>query len=78
MWLKKAENQDMPRFSSVMETDETEAQGTQLGDDLQTLDDDLQTLNSVALLPQVPGQPSDVQVLQTDCQGYGVAVKDPV
>lgn len=77
-WLKKAVNQDMPRLSASLQADESEAQGTQLGADLQTLDGDLQSINSAALTPQYPGQPSDVQLIITDCQGYGVQVKNPL
>ena len=64
----------MPRFDSTLEADEALAQGTILGTGLATLDSDLQTINSDALLPQLPGQPSDPQALATDCQAYGVTI----
>jgi hypothetical protein len=76
-WWQAANNEDMPRFDPTMEADEQEAQGTQLGDDLSTLDSDLQSENTDALLPGAPGDPGDMQILTQDCQAYGVTLTEP-
>jgi uncharacterized protein YceK len=76
-WLLVAFKQDMPRFSATMRADESEASGTTIGTDLQTLDTDTQTENGLAFFPPGPGQPSDVNVLQQDCAAYGVKVYRP-
>jgi hypothetical protein len=60
-----------------MQADEQEAQGTQLGDDLSTLDNDLQSENSAAFDPGPPGDPQDMQILEQDCAAYGVTVSQP-
>jgi hypothetical protein len=67
----------MPRFNATMQADEQEAQGTQLGSDLSTLDNDLQSENSAALDAGPPGDPQDMQILEQDCATYGVTVSQP-
>jgi hypothetical protein len=64
----------MPRFSTTLQTDEAQAQGTALGNDMTTLNDDLQSENTAALLPAPPGQPSDISSLSQDCNAYGVTL----
>ena len=76
-WWKVAYNEDMPRFDATMDADEQQAQGTQLGDDLSTLDNDLQSENSAALDPGPPGDPQDMQIIEQDCTAYGVTVSQP-
>ncbi len=76
-WWKIAFNEDTPRFNATIQADEHQANGTQLGSDLTTLDNDLQTENTDALLPGPPGQPGDMQVLAQDCQAYGVTLSQP-
>ncbi len=76
-WWKIAWNEDMPRFDVEMLADEQQAQGTQLGDDLATLDSDLQAENTDALLPGPPGEPGDMQILAKDCAAYGVTESQP-
>jgi hypothetical protein len=73
-WAQTAENQDMPRFNAQLEQDQAEAMSadSQLGTDLASFDDDLQSENSDALLPGPPGDEQPVQQLETDCQAYGV------
>jgi hypothetical protein len=39
------------------------------------MDNDLQSENTVALLPALPGQPSDISSLSAGCQGYGGTLK---
>jgi hypothetical protein len=73
-WVGTANNEDQPRFTPALQTDEQEASGTQLGQDLSALDDDLQTENTLPLLPGPPGQPSDWQVLASDCHQFGVTL----
>lgn len=76
-WLKTAENQDMPRFNATLESDESEAARTQLGSDLSSLDDDLQQMNSDALMPGPPGDPQPIQAVESDCKSYGVTITSP-
>jgi hypothetical protein len=73
-WIPAANNQDTPRFSAKLQQDETNAQGTALGTDMSTMDNDLQSENTAALLPAPPGQPSDISSLSADCQEYGVTL----
>jgi hypothetical protein len=67
----------MPRFNAELESDEQVARGIQLGSDLTTLGNDLQTENIQALLPAPPGDPSDLPVLTSDCAQCGVTVTRP-
>ena len=67
-------NADSPVFNQVLTSDETEAQGTALGNDLVTLDNDLQTEYSAALFPGPPGYPTDRSTLGQDCATYGVTI----
>ena len=62
-----------------MASDETMAGNTSLGTDLQTLDANLQTLNSNALMPSPPGYSpaTGVGALQQDCTAYGINVHEP-
>lgn len=76
-WYNVAYTEDMPRFNATMQADEQEAQGTQLGSDLSTLDNDLQSENSAALDAGPPGDPQDMQILEQDCATYGVTVSQP-
>jgi hypothetical protein len=39
------------------------------------MDNDPRSTNTFALLPVVPGQPSDIASLSSDCQGYSVMLK---
>lgn len=80
-WLATAMNQDMPRFSAQLKSDETEANNanSQLGADLTGLDEALQESNSLALNPlsNVTGglpSPSYGQFLAYDCSQVGVTV----
>jgi hypothetical protein len=77
-WLARAWNQDMPRFSAQLQADESEAGSTPLGNDLQDLDSNLQTLNSDALLPSPPGYspPTGLAALHTDCAAYDVNIQE--
>lgn len=76
-WWNVAWNEYTPRFDATMQADEQEAQGTQLGADLSTLDNDLQTENGAAFDPGPPGDPQDMQILEQDCGAYGVTVSQP-
>jgi hypothetical protein len=78
-WLVQAWNQGAPRFSATMTADETNAGNSSLGTDLQTLDSNLQSLNSLALQPSPPGYspPTGLGALQQDCAAYGVAIRQP-
>jgi hypothetical protein len=78
-WLVQAWNQGAPRFSATMTADESNAGSSNLGTDLQTLDSNLQSLNSAALMPSPPGYspPTGLGALQQDCTAYGVAVRQP-
>lgn len=73
-WILGADNQDMPRFSTTLQTDEAQARGMALGYDMTSLDNDLQSENTDALLPTPPGQPSDISSLSQDCNAYGVTL----
>jgi hypothetical protein len=73
-WIPQANSQDMPRVNATLSADEVIAQGTSLGDDLVSLDQDLQSENSAALMPGPPGDPQDTQNLSQDCQAYGVTL----
>jgi hypothetical protein len=75
-WLQTVWNQNMPRFDATMESDEEDAQGTQLGTDLTSLDSDLQSENIIPLLAGPPGDPSDIQLVAQDCAGYGVTIAE--
>jgi hypothetical protein len=78
-WLVRAWNEGQPRFTGKMGLDETEAGNSNLGTDLQTLDANLQTLNSAALMPSPPGfsPATGLGALQQDCTAYGVNVHEP-
>lgn len=79
-WLPGAMNVTQPRFNDALTADENAAQGTQLGDDLTTLDNNLQDLNGLALMPNPPGYagpPTGLAGLQQDCADYGVSIKMP-
>ncbi len=54
-WLSPAMNENQPRFTIQMQSDETQADTTSLGLDLGTLDTNLQQLNGAALFPSPPG-----------------------
>jgi len=71
-WAQTAGNRDQPRFSAQLNQDETEAANTQLGNDLVTFGDDLETSNSLALEPGPPGDEQPVQMVESDCLSYGV------
>jgi ABC-type phosphate transport system substrate-binding protein len=71
-WAKTAANEDEPRFSPQLESDETEASGTSFGSDLVQFDNSLQEMNSDALEPGPPGDEQPIQQVETDCQSYGV------
>jgi hypothetical protein len=76
-WIPQADNQDMPRFSTQLETDESEAGNTPLGQDMTTLDDNLQSENGNALISNnyvVTGSPDPITGLSQDCNGYGVTL----
>jgi hypothetical protein len=78
-WLPQAVNEDQPRFTAQLESDETEAGSTSLGNDLTTLDTNLQEINGLALFPSPPGvyPPTGLGALQNDCSAYGVTVSLP-
>jgi hypothetical protein len=71
-WARTANNQDTPRASSQLASDESAAAGSQLGSDLASFDESLQAENSVALEPGPPGDPQPVQSVESDCAAYGV------
>ena len=73
-WSKVADNQDQPRFTQTLANDVSEAGSSQLGTDMGNLESDLVTENTLPLLPGPPGQPSDAQVVNGDCQQYGVSI----
>jgi hypothetical protein len=77
-WSKVAYNEDMPRFTQALvnDTNEAEAADSQLGSDMGSLETDLTQINSLALEPGPPGQPSDAQAVDYDCQQYGVNIQD--
>jgi hypothetical protein len=68
-WARTANNQDTPRFSPQLESDESEAASSQLGSDLASFDESMQAENSGAL---EPGPPGDPQPVESDCSTYGV------
>jgi hypothetical protein len=72
-------NENQPRFTAQMQSDENTAGNTSLGTDLQTLDANLQALNGVALFPSPPGYspPTGLSALHQDCTAYGVNVPLP-
>ncbi len=76
-WLKTAVNADMPRFNATLHADESEAAGTQLGSDLTSLDDDLQQMNSDALMNGPPGDPQPIQAVAADCADVSVTIDNP-
>ncbi|HUY51479.1 MAG TPA: hypothetical protein VMV92_38215 [Streptosporangiaceae bacterium] len=69
-WAKKAETEDAPRLNAQLTHDETEAADLELGSDLASLGQALQTSNSLAIFPG-SGQ---VAALEADCQGFGVTL----
>lgn len=73
-WSNVAYNEDMPRFSQTLTSDEATAGDSQLGQDMTTMDNDLPNINSLAFEPGPPGMPSDGQALAYDCQQYGVTI----
>ena len=73
-WLQAAVNQDMPRFNAVLSADESKANGTVLGTDLANMDNDLQEVNSLALINGPPGQAMAIQAVAADCAPYGVTL----
>jgi hypothetical protein len=73
-WSKAAGNQDQPRFTQTLANDVSKAGSSQLGTDMGNLQSDLQTENTLPLLPGPPGQPSDAQIVDDDCQQYGVPI----
>lgn len=77
VWLAEAGHQTQPRFSSEMESDETAAGYSDLGNDLMTLDFNLVNFNSGALKDSRPNYypVTGLAALQHDCTGYGVTVK---
>jgi hypothetical protein len=76
-WLAGAWSQSKPRFSSQMESDETDAGYTALGNDLMTLDWSLINDNAGALKASPPNHypVTGLAALQHDCSGYGVTLK---
>ena len=73
-WSKVAANEDQPRFTSTLINDVNEAGTTQLGNDMTTMENDLVSENSLVLEPGPPGMPSDAQMVDYDCQVYGVNI----
>jgi hypothetical protein len=73
-WSKVAGNEDQPRFTQTLVNDVNEAGSSQLGTDTGNLESDLETENTLPLLPGPPGQPSDAQMVDDDCQQYGVSI----
>jgi hypothetical protein len=75
-WLTGALQQKQPRFTSQMESDETEAGYSALGNDLMTLDWNLINFNSGAFKNTPPNYypVTGLAALQHDCAGYGVTV----
>jgi hypothetical protein len=73
-WSKVATNEDMPRFTQTLVNDVGEAGNSQLGTDMSSLESDLTQINSLALEPGPPGQPSSAQAVDYDCQHYGVSI----
>jgi len=76
-WIPQANNEDMPRFTAQLEADESEAGNTPLGQDMTTLDESLQTENSLALNSvnyEVTGEADPITGLSQDCNGYGVTL----
>ena len=71
-WAQTANNQDQPRLSTQLAKAGTAAAGTELGSDLVSFGDDLQTSNSLALEPGPPGDEQPVQMVEADCKTYGV------
>lgn len=73
-WSKQAANEDQPRFTSTLIDDANEAGTTQLGNDMTSMENDLVSENSLVLEPGPPGMPSDAQMVDFDCQIYGVNI----
>jgi hypothetical protein len=75
-WLAGAWQQKEPRFTSQMDSDETEAGYTALGNDLMTLDWNLINFNSDALKNTPPDYypVTGLAALQGDCARYGVTL----
>src|SRR5262249_3496645 len=76
-WLNVAYNEYTPRFNATLSADETEAGSTKLGTDLSNFDNELQSINSDALLNGPPGQPLAIQAVAADCNAYGVTIRTP-
>ena len=78
VWSKVAYTEDMPRFTQTLvnDTNDAEAANSQLGADMGSLESDLTQINSLALEPGPPGQPSDAQAVDYDCQQYGMNIPD--
>ncbi len=78
-WLAVAWHETQPRFSSQMESDQTEAGYSALGNDLMTLDWNLVNFNSGAFKDSPPGYypVTGLAALQHDCAGYGVRIEVP-
>ena len=75
-WLPHAENSRYPRFTPALTADTARALAgrSRLGTDLEGLGSDLLTENGVALMPGPPGDAQNIQLVRSDCQGYGVTV----
>ena len=75
-WEPRAERQDNPRFTARLTADTARALAgrSRLGTDLEGLGSDLLAENGVALMPGAPGQPQNIQLVRSDCEGYGVTV----
>ena len=76
-WLAGARHEAKPRFSSQMESDETQAGYSALGNDLMTLDWNLINFNSDALKNSPPDYypVTGLAALQHDCAGYGARIE---
>jgi hypothetical protein len=75
-WSKLAYYEAMPRFTRALvnDTNKATASNSQLGTDMASLEIDLTQVNSEALLPGPPSQPSDGQKVDYDCQQYRVNI----
>ena len=73
-WSQVAQNEDQPRFTQTLTNDTTTAGDSQLGQDMTSMENDLQSENSLVLEPGPPGSPSDAQILAQDCSQYGVPI----
>lgn len=73
-WSQVAQNEDQPRFTQTLTNDTTTAGDSQLGQDMTSMANDLQSENSLVLEPGPPGSSSDAQILAQDCSQYGVPI----